>query len=161
MFWRIYNLEFIIESTWKSQESSSNSKYAYFLLYYIINKHVYKGRIYDVITEMRLLIYKMKVIFWRTTFSSGFNITFSYLNRIHIATFLPFRAYNTDNQLIIDTMTVRGWHQLLFHHLSLLWGKISSWVVLIWKLFILKVSFHLQKITLIWVYYIIVLWKFL
>ncbi|WP_444363807.1 leucine-rich repeat domain-containing protein [Prevotella sp.] len=29
--------------------------------------------------------------------------TFSYLNRIHIATFLPFRAYNIDNQLIIDT----------------------------------------------------------
>ena len=28
---------------------------------------------------------------------------FLYLNRIHIATFLPFRAYNTDNQLIIDT----------------------------------------------------------
>ena len=25
----------------------------------------------------------------------------SYLYRIHIATFLPFRAYNTDNQLII------------------------------------------------------------
>lgn len=28
---------------------------------------------------------------------------FLYLNRIHIATFLPFRAYNTDNQLIIDS----------------------------------------------------------
>ena len=27
----------------------------------------------------------------------------SYLYRIHIVTFLPFRAYNTDNQLIIDT----------------------------------------------------------
>lgn len=27
-----------------------------------------------------------------------------YLNRIHTATFLPFRAYNTDNQLIIDTI---------------------------------------------------------
>lgn len=26
-----------------------------------------------------------------------------YLNRIHTATFLPFRAYNTDNQLITDT----------------------------------------------------------
>ena len=26
-----------------------------------------------------------------------------YLNRIHIAAFLPFRMYNTDNQLIIDT----------------------------------------------------------
>ena len=31
---------------------------------------------------------------------------FLYLNRIHIATFLPFRAYNTDNQLIIDTWAV-------------------------------------------------------
>ena len=31
---------------------------------------------------------------------------FLYLNRIHIATFLPFRAYNTDNQLIIDTGNV-------------------------------------------------------
>ena len=29
---------------------------------------------------------------------------FLYLNRIHIATFLPFRAYNTDNQLIIDSI---------------------------------------------------------
>jgi len=29
---------------------------------------------------------------------------FLYLNRIHIATFLPFRAYNTDNQLIIDSL---------------------------------------------------------
>ena len=28
---------------------------------------------------------------------------FSYLIRIHTVTFLPFRAYNTDNQLIIDT----------------------------------------------------------
>lgn len=27
-----------------------------------------------------------------------------YLNRIHTATFLPFRAYNTDNQLITDTL---------------------------------------------------------
>ena len=26
-----------------------------------------------------------------------------YLYRIHAVTFLPFRAYNTDNQLIIDT----------------------------------------------------------
>lgn len=26
-----------------------------------------------------------------------------YLNRIHTATFLPFIAYNTDNQLITDT----------------------------------------------------------
>ena len=32
---------------------------------------------------------------------------FSYLHRIHTATFLPFRAYNTDNQLIIDTMYVK------------------------------------------------------
>jgi len=31
---------------------------------------------------------------------------FLYLNRIHIATFLPFRAYNTDNQLIIDSINV-------------------------------------------------------
>lgn len=31
-----------------------------------------------------------------------------YLNRIHTATFLPFIAYNTDNQLITDTVaTVR------------------------------------------------------
>ena len=30
---------------------------------------------------------------------------FSYLIRIHTVTFLPFRAYNTDNQLIIDTLT--------------------------------------------------------
>ena len=29
---------------------------------------------------------------------------FLYLNRIHTATFLPFIAYNTDNQLITDTM---------------------------------------------------------
>ena len=28
----------------------------------------------------------------------------SYLHKIHIATFLPFRAYNTDNQPIIDTI---------------------------------------------------------
>ena len=28
-----------------------------------------------------------------------------YLNRIHTATFLPFIAYNTDNQLIIDNIT--------------------------------------------------------
>ena len=27
-----------------------------------------------------------------------------YLYRIHAVTFLPFRAYNTDNQLIIDTI---------------------------------------------------------
>ena len=27
-----------------------------------------------------------------------------YLYRIHAVTFLPFRAYNTDNQLIIDTV---------------------------------------------------------
>ena len=26
--------------------------------------------------------------------------------RIHTATFLPFRAYNTDNQLITDTINV-------------------------------------------------------
>lgn len=32
-----------------------------------------------------------------------------YLYRIHIATFLPFRTYNTDNQLIIDTMVVLRW----------------------------------------------------
>ena len=30
---------------------------------------------------------------------------FSYLHRIHIAAFLPFRAYNTDNQLIIHSLT--------------------------------------------------------
>lgn len=47
----------------KSQESSSISKHAYILSYYIINKHVYKDRIYDIITDIRLLIYKMKVIF--------------------------------------------------------------------------------------------------
>ena len=29
---------------------------------------------------------------------------FSYLIRIHTVTFLPFRTYNTDNQLIIDTI---------------------------------------------------------
>ncbi len=33
---------------------------------------------------------------------------FLYLNRIHIATFLPFRAYNTDNQQIIDTVAVNN-----------------------------------------------------
>ena len=33
-----------------------------------------------------------------------------YLNRIHTATFLPFRAYNTDNQLIIDTVHVYYTH---------------------------------------------------
>lgn len=32
---------------------------------------------------------------------------FSYLIRIHTATFLPFRAYNTDNQLIIHSNSVR------------------------------------------------------
>lgn len=31
---------------------------------------------------------------------------FLYLNRIHTATFLPFIAYNTDNQLITDTIVV-------------------------------------------------------
>ena len=30
----------------------------------------------------------------------------SYLYRIHTVTFLPFRAYNTDNQLIINTTDV-------------------------------------------------------
>ena len=30
----------------------------------------------------------------------------SYLYRIHTVTFLPFRAYNTDNQLIINTLLV-------------------------------------------------------
>lgn len=35
---------------------------------------------------------------------------FLYLNRIHIATFLPFRAYNTDNQLIIDSGDVITFH---------------------------------------------------
>ena len=34
------------------------------------------------------------------------SLPFLYLNRIHIATFLSFRAYNTDNQLIIDTFYV-------------------------------------------------------
>ena len=34
--------------------------------------------------------------------------TFSYLIRIHTVTFLPFRAYNTDNQLIIDTYIEGG-----------------------------------------------------
>ena len=32
-----------------------------------------------------------------------------YLYRIHIATFLPFRTYNTDNQLIIDTIVVSNY----------------------------------------------------
>ena len=34
-----------------------------------------------------------------------------YLYRIHAVTFLPFRAYNTDNQLIIDTLieALRRW----------------------------------------------------
>ena len=31
----------------------------------------------------------------------------SYLYRIHTVTFLPFRAYNTDNQLIINTFHKR------------------------------------------------------
>ena len=31
-----------------------------------------------------------------------------YLYRIHAVTFLPFRAYNTDNQLIIDTRIKYG-----------------------------------------------------
>ena len=39
----------------------------------------------------------------------------SYLHKIHIATFLPFRAYNTDNQLIIDTTVVVA----LLHLMSL------------------------------------------
>ena len=30
----------------------------------------------------------------------------SYLYRIHTVTFLPFRAYSIDNQLIIDTLYV-------------------------------------------------------
>ena len=33
-----------------------------------------------------------------------------YLNRIHTATFLPFIAYNTDNQLITDTTNVLAFH---------------------------------------------------
>ena len=37
----------------------------------------------------------------------------SYLYRIHTVTFLPFRAYNTDNQLIINTVTV-----IAFPHVS-------------------------------------------
>ena len=32
----------------------------------------------------------------------------SYLYRIHTVTFLPFRAYNTDNQLIINTIECSG-----------------------------------------------------
>ena len=35
---------------------------------------------------------------------------FLYLNRIHTATFLPFIAYNTDNQLITDTAMVLKLH---------------------------------------------------
>ena len=34
-----------------------------------------------------------------------------YLNRIHTATFLPFIAYNTDNQLITDTSFVKTFYQ--------------------------------------------------
>ena len=37
-------------------------------------------------------------------------MTFTYLNRNHIATFLPFTAYNTDNQLIIDTGDVKTFY---------------------------------------------------
>lgn len=33
-------------------------------------------------------------------------ISISYQYRTYIATFLPFRAYSIDNQLIIDTMNV-------------------------------------------------------
>ena len=39
----------------------------------------------------------------------------SYLNRIHAVTFLPFRAYNTDNQLIIDTEVVGSNHVYVPH----------------------------------------------
>lgn len=35
-----------------------------------------------------------------------------YLNRIHTATFLPFIAYNTDNQLITDTISVTTLYQI-------------------------------------------------
>lgn len=61
----------IRESTWKSQVSRSNSKHTYILSYNIINKNVCKDKTYDMIIEIRLLIYKMKVFFWRTTFHSG------------------------------------------------------------------------------------------
>ena len=33
-------------------------------------------------------------------------MSISYQYRTYIATFLPFRAYSIDNQLIIDTLTV-------------------------------------------------------
>ena len=45
----------IDESTWKSQELSSKSKYAYILSYYIINRDVYKDSIYDVTTENKVI----------------------------------------------------------------------------------------------------------
>ena len=45
----------------------------------------------------------------------------SYLYRIHAVTFLPFRAYNTDNQLIIDTILgfVNKQYFVFLHHLIL------------------------------------------
>ena len=43
------------ESTWKSQESSSNSKHADILSCYIINREIYKDRIYDVATENEVI----------------------------------------------------------------------------------------------------------
>ena len=56
------------ESTWKNQELSSNSKHAYILSYSIFYKLIYKDRIYDIATEIRLLIYKMKVVFLKSHF---------------------------------------------------------------------------------------------
>ena len=37
-------------------------------------------------------------------------MSISYQYRTYIATFLPFRAYSIDNQLIIDTVFVKNFH---------------------------------------------------
>ena len=52
---------------------------------------------------------------------------FSYLNRIHIATFLPFRAYNTDNQLIIDTWVKSPFYNIYTFGDSVLRVNIIGW----------------------------------
>ena len=40
-------------------------------------------------------------------------MSISYQYRTYIATFLPFRAYSIDNQLIIDTVTVKTFPPIL------------------------------------------------
>ena len=68
--------------------------------------------------------------------------------RIHTVTFLPFRAYSIDNQLIIDTMVAKVWHQSIYQILWQVLEIVLSKVAAVWHQSPSEILWKVLKILL-------------